>query len=93
MTNPNIPVKKMKDHGFKSAPDGRLIITDDNEKDSDTEERSKKKKASFLQDDSEEDDYGKTLLEFNQNCTNEFLAYLILIIILYISQGMKMTYR
>lgn len=56
VTNPTISVKKAKDHGFKTAPDGRLIITDDNERDSDTEERSKKKKA-FLQNDSEEDDY------------------------------------
>lgn len=63
VSNPKIPVKKVKDDGFKTAPDGRLIITDDNEKDSDTEER-RKKKAPFLQDDLEEDDYGRALLEF-----------------------------
>lgn len=57
VTNPKIPVKRVKDHSFKTAPDGRLIITDGNEKDSDTEDRSKKKKASFFQNDSEEDDY------------------------------------
>lgn len=65
VSNPKIPMKKVKDHDFKTAPDGRLIITDGNEKDSDTEERSKekKKRASFLQNDSEEDDYGKALLQ------------------------------
>ncbi|XP_029179046.1 RRP12-like protein [Nylanderia fulva] len=57
VSNPTkIPMKKVKDHGFKTAPDGRLIIVDGNEKDSDTEEKSKKK--FFLQNkDSEEDDY------------------------------------
>ncbi|KAL6431993.1 hypothetical protein ACFW04_007436 [Cataglyphis niger] len=57
VTNPKIPVKRIKAHSFKTAPDGRLIITDGNEKDSDTEDRNKKKKVSFLQNDSEEDDY------------------------------------
>ncbi|KMQ96335.1 rrp12-like protein [Lasius niger] len=59
VSNPKIPMKKVKDHDFKTASDGRLIITDGNEKDSDTEERGKekKKRASFLQNDSEEDDY------------------------------------
>lgn len=81
MTNPKIPVKRVKDHSFKTAPDGRLIITDGNEKDSDTEDRSKKKKASFFQNDSEEDDYGKMLLEFIQDCVNDIsLAYLMIIL-------------
>ncbi|KAM0736189.1 RRP12-like protein [Formica fusca] len=58
VTNPKIPVKMVKDHGLKTAPDGRLIIIDGNEKNSDNiEERSKKRKASFLQNVSEEDDY------------------------------------
>jgi len=56
--NPKIPVKKIKDRGFATAPDGRLIIRDDNEKDSDVERNKKKRKSSFLQNDSE-DDYGK----------------------------------
>jgi len=56
--NPKIPVKKIKDRGFATAPDGRLIIRDDNKKDSDVEGNKKKKKTSFLQNDSE-DDYGK----------------------------------
>lgn len=52
-------VKKVKDYGFKTAPDGRLIIKDENEKDSDAETGNKKKgKISFLRSDSE-DDYGK----------------------------------
>ncbi|EGI69855.1 PREDICTED: RRP12-like protein [Acromyrmex echinatior] len=54
--NPKIPIRKTKDRGFATAPDGRLIIKDDNERDSDTEERNKKKKkTSFLQSDSEDD--------------------------------------
>lgn len=56
MPNPKASIKKVKDHGFKTAPDGRLIITDTKERDSDTED--KKKKKAFLQNDSE-DDYGK----------------------------------
>lgn len=57
--NPKIPIRKTKNRGFATAPDGRLIIRDDNERDSDIEERNKKKrKTSFLQSDSE-DDYGK----------------------------------
>lgn len=71
VSNPTkISTKRVKDHGFKTAPDGRLIITDGNEKDSDTE-KSKKKKTSFLQNDSEEDDYGKTSLQFIQNRVND----------------------
>lgn len=57
MPNSKVPVKKLKDHSFKTAPDGRLIITDDNERESDTEGK-KKRKTSFFQSDSE-DDYGK----------------------------------
>ncbi|XP_018354107.1 PREDICTED: RRP12-like protein [Trachymyrmex septentrionalis] len=53
--NPKIPVRKTKDRGFATAPDGRLIIRDDNERDSDTEKNKKKKKTSFLQSDSEDD--------------------------------------
>ncbi|EZA47728.1 RRP12-like protein [Ooceraea biroi] len=56
VSNPKSPVKKVKDYGFKTAPDGRLIITDDNDRDSDVEKTNKKKrKASFLQSDSEDD--------------------------------------
>lgn len=58
LLNPKVTVKKVKDHGFKTAPDGRLIIVDNNERDSDTEDK-KKKKTPFLQSDSE-DDYGET---------------------------------
>ncbi|XP_020293878.1 RRP12-like protein [Pseudomyrmex gracilis] len=51
--------QKDKDYGFKIAPDGRFIITDDKEKDdSDAEEGNKKKRkklASFLHSDSEDD--------------------------------------
>ncbi|XP_011170370.3 RRP12-like protein [Solenopsis invicta] len=60
VSNPKIPKKKVQDRGFATAPDGRLIIMDDNEKESDAEERNKKRKknkTSFLQSDSEEDDY------------------------------------
>lgn len=58
--DPKISVKKIKDRGFATAPDGRLIIRDDDERDSDAEEGNKKKrkKTSFLRSDSE-DDYGK----------------------------------
>lgn len=51
-------MRKTKDRGFATAPDGRLIIKDDNERDSDAEEKNKKRKTPFLQNDSE-DDYGK----------------------------------
>lgn len=83
VTNPKIPVKMIKDHGLKTAPDGRLIIIDGNEKNSDnTEERSKKRKASFLQNVSEEDDYGKTLLEFFfRDCANDMSFAIILYIL------------
>lgn len=56
--NPQKAPQKEKDYGFKIAPDGRFIITDDKEKDSDAEEGNKKKRkkgASFLSD--SEDDY------------------------------------
>lgn len=52
---------KSKDRGFKTAPDGRLIITVDNEKDE--AEAKKKRKPLFLHSDSE-DDYGK----MTRNC-------------------------
>lgn len=68
VSNPKIPIKRVTDHGFKTAPDGRFIITDGNEKASDTEETNKKK-APFLEDDLEEDDYGKALLF--RNCVND----------------------
>ncbi|KAL0112098.1 hypothetical protein PUN28_013375 [Cardiocondyla obscurior] len=55
-SNPKIPQNKVKDRGFAIAPDGRIIIKDNNEKDSDTEERNKKKKKiGFPQNDSEDD--------------------------------------
>ncbi|KAG7200816.1 hypothetical protein KM043_003187 [Ampulex compressa] len=44
--------KKQKDRGFKTAPDGRIIITD-NERDEDT--KTKKKKGLQLHSDSEDD--------------------------------------
>lgn len=60
--NPKIPEKKVKDRGFATAPDGRFIIKDDNDKDSDAEERNeKKRKTSFLQNDLK-DDYSKYLI-------------------------------
>ncbi|XP_077282524.1 RRP12-like protein [Temnothorax americanus] len=57
VSNLKIPEKKIKNRGFATAPDGRLIIRDDNERDSDAEERTKKKKkrkTSFSQSDSED---------------------------------------
>lgn len=71
VSNPEISISKQKtkDHSFKTAPDGRLIITDDNDGESDIEERSKKKKkASFLQNDSE-DDYGKNYDKKSASCS------------------------
>ncbi|XP_036149420.1 RRP12-like protein isoform X2 [Monomorium pharaonis] len=57
VSNPKILEKKVKDPDFATAPDGRLIIMDNNEKDRDADERNKKrkKKTSFLQSDSEDD--------------------------------------
>ncbi|GAB1867081.1 RRP12-like protein [Camponotus japonicus] len=75
VSNPKIPVKRVKDHGFKTAPDGRLIITDGDEKDSDTEEKNKKK-APFLQDDLEEDDYeDKDDISVTEKNTNKKRKY------------------
>ncbi|XP_031825723.1 RRP12-like protein [Nomia melanderi] len=52
--NPNAPKPKVKDRGFKVAPDGRFIITEGNEKDDEVEVR-KKKKVLLLHSDSEDD--------------------------------------
>ncbi|EFN82732.1 RRP12-like protein [Harpegnathos saltator] len=54
LPNLKVPVKTEKDHGFKTAPDGRLIITEDNEKDDDVKDK-RKKKTPFPQCDSEDD--------------------------------------
>lgn len=56
--NPNAPKSKVKDRGFKVAPDGRFIITEGNEKDDEVGVKKKKKKGLLLHSDSE-DDYGK----------------------------------
>lgn len=56
----SLPVneRKPKDSGFKTAPDGRLIICDEYDKDDVSEQnRPKKKKSKFPHSDSE-DDYG-----------------------------------
>lgn len=52
--NSKATAKKVVDHGFKIAADGRLIIAEGNEKDDDVEVK-KKKKAPFLHSDSEDD--------------------------------------
>lgn len=46
--------KKEKDRGFKTAPDGRLIIKDDSS--SDSEHEQKKSKINFDSNDSDSDD-------------------------------------
>lgn len=53
-------IAKPKDRGFKTAPDGRLIITLDNEKADETEINKKKKSPLLLHSDSE-NDYGKKI--------------------------------
>lgn len=55
---------KVKDYGFKTAPDGRLIIKDDSDDSDDERKKKKKNKLSFLNSDSENDD-GKFFLHFN----------------------------
>lgn len=60
---PQIPVEKKKtekDRGFKTAPDGRLIIKDDS--DSDDDDETKKPKINLNSDDSDTDD-GKSAAE------------------------------
>nr|XP_003701407.1 PREDICTED: RRP12-like protein [Megachile rotundata] len=52
--NSNKSVVTSKDRGFKTAPDGRLIITEDNEKDDEAEVK-RKKKTPFLHSDTEDD--------------------------------------
>lgn len=47
---------KVKDHGFKTAPDGRLIIVDNSDDSEDEQKKKKKNKLSFLNSDSENDD-------------------------------------
>lgn len=66
-TKPGVAVsktdkEKSKDSGFKTAEDGRLIITDNTDDESDEEETKKKKKSSFLGM-NENDDYGKLFLK------------------------------
>lgn len=74
-TKPGVTVskeakEKCKDSGFKTAEDGRLLITDNTDDESnDEEETKKKKKISFLGM-NEDDDYGKLfffLLNININ--------------------------
>ncbi|XP_078033343.1 RRP12-like protein [Augochlora pura] len=50
----NATASKTKNRGFKTAPDGRLIITDDHERDEKIT-NTKKRKAPFLHSDSEDD--------------------------------------
>lgn len=60
---PQLPVdkkQKEKDRGFKTAPDGRLIIKDDT--DSESEKDVKKDKINLTLDDSDSDD-GKSAAE------------------------------
>lgn len=58
---PSDKKKKEKDRGFKTAPDGRLIIKDDSGSDSDGEPKTKTK-INFASDDSDSDD-GKSSAE------------------------------
>ncbi|XP_026668407.1 RRP12-like protein isoform X2 [Ceratina calcarata] len=53
--NTKAGVPKPKDRGFKTAPDGRLIILDDNDIDDETEVKKKKKSPLLLHSDSEDD--------------------------------------
>lgn len=78
--NQKIAALKLKDRGFKTAADGRLIITEGNERD-DEREVKKNKKVPFLHSDSEED-YGKKIMysyikasmQLNRNnIANEFV--------------------
>lgn len=58
------PVKaNFKENGFKTAGDGRLIITDDTDNESDEEKTKKKKKVPFLEM-KEDDDYGKVIIKY-----------------------------
>lgn len=64
-TKPEIAINsktaaKRKDRGFKTASDGRLIITLDNEKDDEPKPKKRKKSTLLLHSDSE-DDYGKNI--------------------------------
>ncbi|XP_035739840.1 RRP12-like protein isoform X2 [Vespa mandarinia] len=58
-SNVKEPIKKLKepkDYGFKTAPDGRIIIKDDNQKDDSDTENTKRKRL-LSEDDSNDDDY------------------------------------
>ncbi|CAL7937924.1 unnamed protein product [Xylocopa violacea] len=55
--NPKMAAAKPKDRGFKIAPDGRIIIKDDNERDDEVEVVKKKKKSPLLLHSDSEDDY------------------------------------
>ncbi|XP_076241511.1 RRP12-like protein isoform X2 [Calliopsis andreniformis] len=52
----NETISNQKDRGFKTAPDGRLIITESNEKDDEVSNK-RKRKVPFLHSDSEDDYY------------------------------------
>lgn len=56
--NSKTAAAKRKDREFKTTPDGRLIITLDNEKDDEPKPKRRKKSTLLLHSDSE-DDYGK----------------------------------
>ncbi|CAK9795398.1 RRP12-like protein [Anthophora plagiata] len=55
MLNPKGAVAKSKDRGFKTAPDGRLIITVDNERNDEVVVKRKKKSPLLLHSDSDDD--------------------------------------
>ncbi|XP_017799417.1 PREDICTED: RRP12-like protein [Habropoda laboriosa] len=55
MLNPKGAVAKSKNRGFKTAPDGRLIITEGNERDDEEVVKRKKKSPLLLHSDSEDD--------------------------------------
>ena len=54
--------EKSKNHGFKSAPDGRLIIADNSDVSDDEKTKKKKNKLDFMGSDSE-NDIGKNFIK------------------------------
>ncbi|KAI4479190.1 hypothetical protein M0804_011329 [Polistes exclamans] len=56
----NVPIKKPKepkDYGFKTAPDGRIIIKDDNQKDDEDNDAENRKRKNMLSENDSDDNY------------------------------------
>lgn len=63
-------LKEPKDYGFKIAPDGRIIIKDDNQKDDSDTENTKRKRLLSEDNTDDDDDYGNFMIYNLLFCMN-----------------------